>query len=157
MGKSRLRVRTTSLRLGGGTGFFSTHKLTMRTACVACPGNLPGPSWFCHFRHSLNHPFSLAPKLLLRQWKFGRWPRPVLLYWQCFSLCAILLRDDQCLLSDCWTKNWVVCRVWLLGKSPHTIVWIRWDSSNSFLGSLLSILSALPLPSTLFCVYILWS
>ena len=27
-------------RLGGGTGFFSTHKPTARAARVACPGNL---------------------------------------------------------------------------------------------------------------------
>ena len=28
------------IRLGGGTGFFSTHKPTARAARVACPGNL---------------------------------------------------------------------------------------------------------------------
>ena len=28
--------------LGGGTRFFSTHKPTAHTACIACPGNLAG-------------------------------------------------------------------------------------------------------------------
>ena len=44
MGQSCLTVRTTdqskARQLGGGTGIFSTHKLTARTACVTCPGNL---------------------------------------------------------------------------------------------------------------------
>ena len=44
MGQSRSTVRTTdqskAWQLGGGTGFFSTHKPTVRTARVACPGNL---------------------------------------------------------------------------------------------------------------------
>ena len=26
--------------LGGGTGFFSTHKLTARITCISCPGYL---------------------------------------------------------------------------------------------------------------------
>ena len=44
MGQSRSTVRTTdqskAQQLGGGTGFFSTHKHTTRAALVACPGNL---------------------------------------------------------------------------------------------------------------------
>ena len=44
MGQSRPRVRTTDQSkaqwLGGGTGFFSTHKPTARAAPVACPVNL---------------------------------------------------------------------------------------------------------------------
>ena len=43
MGQSRQTVRTTdqykARRLGGGTRFFSTHKLTVRAARVASPGN----------------------------------------------------------------------------------------------------------------------
>ena len=45
-GQSRPTVRTTdqstARRLGGEMGFFPTHKLTTRTTCVACPGNLAG-------------------------------------------------------------------------------------------------------------------
>ena len=44
MGQSRPRVRTTdqskARQLGGGTGFFSTHKPTAHAACVACLDNL---------------------------------------------------------------------------------------------------------------------
>ena len=44
MGQSRPIVRTTDQSkdrwLGGGTRLFSTHKLTARAACVACPGNM---------------------------------------------------------------------------------------------------------------------
>ena len=44
MGQSPPTVRTTDQskvrRLGGGTGFFSTHKLKVHTVHVACPDNL---------------------------------------------------------------------------------------------------------------------
>jgi len=44
MGQSPPTVKTTdqskAQQLGGGTGFFSTHKPTVRAAHVACPGNL---------------------------------------------------------------------------------------------------------------------
>ena len=43
MGESRLTVRTTdqskARRIGGGTRFFSTHKLTSHATCVACLGS----------------------------------------------------------------------------------------------------------------------
>ena len=36
-------------RLGGGTGLFSTHKLTVRAARVACSGNMTALN--CHWLH----------------------------------------------------------------------------------------------------------
>ena len=43
-GADDLTARTTEhRRLGGGTGFFSTHKFTARAVRVACPGNPAAP------------------------------------------------------------------------------------------------------------------
>ena len=59
IGESCPTVRTTDQSkarwLGGGTGFFSTHKLTACTARIACPDNLAAlkpPLMWKNTRHS---------------------------------------------------------------------------------------------------------
>ena len=67
MGQTHLTVRTThqskAQRLGGGTGFFSTHKFTAHATRVICPDNLVAlkpPLMWKNTRHSLRWQCSCA-------------------------------------------------------------------------------------------------
>ena len=62
---------------------------------------------------------------------------------------------------DCWPKNSVLCRVWLLGKSHHTVIactdCFRTQQFHALLDHYCSFCPILPFLSKLFCFYVLWS